>query len=509
MDAPDTSSSGERRHVPRIQFLITSLFLASWLSTPAAGQQPAAPAATPAQRTLPAFTFTEGRTVKVRLQGTDRLPGAQGEARIERKRGRTEIEIRLRDMKSALLFGGDYNTYVLWTVSPEGLVYNSGEFILRGSNSELNASSPLLTFGLFVSAEPHFLVDVPSRFLVLEVVRDSQDAAAPLPVIPYREVDRGYTALRETLANEQQTQGEFRVDRQQAMTAVALAERAEAERHAPQELTQARDALRRTIAAMGRDPEEISVLAHHTVRLAVEARRLALERARQSAIDGEIQDLRSKVVDLERNLQEATQARRAAGLDLERYRDEAAGLKVSLQEAQNQLQQSQREVRRLSWLQSEAETAAEKARREAEEIRTRMQEALGRVAETRESARGLVVNLPDILFDSGRTTLRPEAKEVLSRVTGILLVTPGYRLSIEGHTDSTGSSRLNLELSQKRAQTVYDYLAQAGFDATSMTTEGFGESQPIDSNDTREGRQKNRRVEIVILDANQAVPAPQ
>jgi outer membrane protein OmpA-like peptidoglycan-associated protein len=411
-------------------------------------------------------------------------------------------------MKSALLFGGDYNTYVLWTVSPEGLVHNTGEFILRGRNSELSASSPLLTFGMFVSAEPHFLVDAPSRFLVLEVVREGQDAA-PQRAIPYQEADRGYTALRESLANEQPTQGEFRVDRQQAMTAVALAERAEAERHAPQELAQARDALRRTIAALGRDDEEITVLAHHTVRLAVEARRLAIERAQQTTIDAEIRELRARVADLDRGLKEATQAHRAAGLDVERYRDEAERLKVSLQEAQSQLQQSQREVRRLSYLQAEAETAAEKARREAEEIRARMQEALGRVAETRESARGLVVNLPDILFDSGRTTLRPEAKEVLSRVTGILLVTPGYRLSIEGHTDSTGSDRVNQELSEKRSQAVHDYLAQAGFDAASMATAGFGESQPIASNDTREGRQQNRRVEIVILDPNQTAPAPE
>ena len=446
--------------------------------------------------------------MRLRLQGTDRLPGAQGEARVERKRGRTEISIRLRDMKSALLFGGDYNTYVLWTVSPEGLVHNTGEFILRGSNSQLSGASPLVTFGMFVSAEPHFLVDVPSRFVVLEVVREGQDAA-PQRAIPYQEADRGYTALRESLANEQPTQGEFRVDRQQAMTAVALAERAEAERHAPQELAQARDALRRTIAALGRDDEEITVLAHHTVRLAVEARRLAIERAQQSSIDTDLRELRARVADLEQSLQEATQARRATGLEVERYRDEAERLKVSLQEAQSQLQQSQREVRRLSYLQAEAETAAEKARREAEEIRARMQEALGRVAETRESARGLVVNLPDILFDSGRTTLRSEAKEVLSRVTGILLVTPGYRLSIEGHTDSTGSDRVNQELSEKRSQAVHDYLAQAGFDAASMATAGFGESQPIASNDTREGRQQNRRVEIVILDPNQTAPAPE
>ncbi len=451
-------------------------------------------------RTLPALTSPEGRGVKLNLAGTQRLPGALGEARVERKRGQTEISVKLKDLKPALLFGGDYNTYVLWTVSPEGLVYNAGEFVLQGSSSELNTSTPLITFGMLVTAEPHFLVEAPSPLAVLETKPEGQGLR-----IQYQEFDRGYNLVRQTLANEEPTKGEFRVDREQAMTAVALAERAGAERHAPQEFAQAREALRTTIEALGKgDPEQMTPLAHRTVRLAVEAQRLAGERARQSAIDTELRDLRSRVAELETNLRKTEQARREFSLAAERHRDEAEDLRRQLREARSQLQQAQSETRRLSWLQSEAETAADRARRESEELRARMHDALSRVAETRDTARGLVVNLPDILFDSGKATLRMQAKEVLSRVTGILLVTPGYRLSVEGHTDSVGSPRLNQELSDKRAQAVHDYLAEAGFATEAMTTKGYGESQPIASNDTNTGRQQNRRVEIIIQDVTGA-----
>ncbi len=490
---------------------IPAASLVCWLMVAGAGlaqnvPPPADAASSPVARTIPAVTSPEGRNVKLRFAGTRRLPGAQGEARVERKRGQTEISVKLKDLKPALLFGGDYNTYVLWTVSPEGLVHNAGEFVLRGSDSELNTSTPLITFGMLVTAEPHFLADAPSPIAVLEVAQDT-----PGPRIRYQEFDRGYSIVRQTLVNEQPTRGEFRVDREQAMTAVALAERAGAERHAPQELAAAREALRTAIEALGKgDAQQMTLLAHRTVRLAVEAQRLAGERARQSAIDTEIRDLRSRVAELEQNLQKTEQARREFSLTAERHRDEAEGLRRQLQEAQSQLQQARSETRRLSWLQSEAESAAERAKREAEELRGRMFDALSRVAETRETARGLVVNLPDILFDSGKTTLRMQAKEVLSRVAGILLVTPGYTLSIEGHTDSVGSARFNQELSDKRARSVHDYLAEAGFSPEGMTTKGYGESQPIASNNTNAGRQQNRRVEILIQDVSGAaiVPTP-
>ena len=130
-----------------------------------------------------------------------------------------------------------------------------------------------------------------------------------------------------------------------------------------------------------------------------------------------------------------------------------------------------------------------------------MQEALGRIAETRDSARGLIVNLPEILFDTAKSTLQPQAREVISRIAGILMVQPGLSLKIEGHTDSVGSDEYNTTLSQHRAESVKEYLAQAGVKQEIITTQGLGETTPVADNNTADGRQKNRRVEIIIDDS--------
>lgn len=157
---------------------------------------------------------------------------------------------------------------------------------------------------------------------------------------------------------------------------------------------------------------------------------------------------------------------------------------------------------------SEADAAAERARKEREEAYDRMHQALSKLVETRETARGLILNLPDILFDFNQATLRPETRETLSRIAGILLVSKGYRMSVEGHTDSVGTDEYNQKLSEKRADSVRDYLVKAGLPEPTITTQGFGKTKPLVSNDTAQGRQKNRRVEVVIIDTEKP-PAEQ
>ena len=117
---------------------------------------------------------------------------------------------------------------------------------------------------------------------------------------------------------------------------------------------------------------------------------------------------------------------------------------------------------------------------------------------TRDTARGLVVNLSDVLFDTGKYTLRPLAREKLAKISGIVLAYPDLKLAIEGNTDSVGTDAMNQTLSEKRAGSVMDYLAKENIPAGSMTAQGFGKSQPIASNDTAEGRQQNRRVEMIV-----------
>ena len=453
-----------------------------------------------------AVTYPERTTVQVQFRGTRRLPLARGKATVRGRRGAAEIDIRIERMKPAL-FGGDYNTYVLWTVSPEGVVVNTGEFILRGHRSRLNTSTPLSTFGMFVTAEPHFLVRQPSAFVVLQNVSASLLAGKSVntSVVSYRGFEGEYESERETLTDVPESQGEYRVERQEAMTAMSLAEKAQALRYAPQELAKAQEAIDRMLEAFGRGVKErdLALVARAAIRAAVEAQTRAEERAEQAARDAqtrEMADLRVAKAEAEaaqaKAQQEAAAAQRerTQALEAKAEAQEAARVaQIEQQQAQQMMRRAEMETERLAHLKEEAERYAAAAR-------SRLRNALNQVVETRESARGVVVNLPDILFSSGRSSLRPKAREVLSRLAGILLVMPDFQLSIEGHTDSTGSTAVNQRLSERRAHTIRDYLERAGVAPEKMITMGLGESQPMADNRTPAGRNKNRRVEIVIAE---------
>ncbi len=465
------------------------------------------------------LTYPEGVTLSVKFRGTNRLPQASGEAKIQTKKGATEIEIELDEMKPAYFFGGDYNCYVLWIVSPEGHVDNAGEFILQGNRSKLNVSTPLETFGMFVTAEPHFLVGTPSRFVVLENTRPTEDIA-PLKTaqIEYRGFDGVYQYTQETLVQDPEVKGEVRVELRQARTAVELAERAGAAEFAPQELARAREALSRTGDALearsGR--QVVSELGREAVRLAVEAQKLAEQRAFQAALDGERQANADRAAKLEAGIREAQSEAERQRLQAEqeqlRAQMEAGARAEAQRRAEEAARQAALEAQRAAQAEQQARQAqgdADRAKQERAQLQARLQEALGTVVEIRTTARGLIVSLPDILFDFNRATLRPEAREVLSKLSGILLVTGDTRLSVEGHADSIGTEEYNQGLSERRAQSVREYLVANGLAPELIGAQGFGETQPIASNtkpdgsDDPAGRQKNRRVEIVILDRAQ------
>jgi outer membrane protein OmpA-like peptidoglycan-associated protein len=146
----------------------------------------------------------------------------------------------------------------------------------------------------------------------------------------------------------------------------------------------------------------------------------------------------------------------------------------------------------------QARDAAARADREKAELRDQLRQQLNTILETRESARGLIVNLSDVLFDTGSANLKPGAREKLARVAGVLLSHPELKLQVEGHTDSVGSEDYNQRLSESRADSVRAYLVGQGIASGAVATAGFGESVPVASNDTASGRQQNRRVELVV-----------
>src|SRR5262245_1981716 len=223
-----------------------------------------------------AITGADRASEKVPLRSTDRLPEASGTITVERMGGTTGIEVRLDSMKPAVLFGGDYNTYVLWVVPPGGAAENRGEIILDGSHAVARAETSQSEFAILISAEPHFLVSAPSAFVVLqnEATGSSQIIRQPL-------IEGVYNFSRSSLDNVPKGRGKIHTDVRQAFTAVRLAHRAHASTLAPEEFSQAQRALQETISSWRerRDRTEIAAHARETIRLAVAAQRLAQDRA--------------------------------------------------------------------------------------------------------------------------------------------------------------------------------------------------------------------------------------
>jgi outer membrane protein OmpA-like peptidoglycan-associated protein len=154
----------------------------------------------------------------------------------------------------------------------------------------------------------------------------------------------------------------------------------------------------------------------------------------------------------------------------------------------------------------EEAAAAAQRERAAHELRALLLENFSRVLPTTDTPRGLVIDMGDVLFDTGKSNLRPEGREDLAKISGIVINYPKLRLTIEGHTDSSGNPELNQRLSEQRATAVLDYLIKQGLDRSSLSAQGLGEHNPVTDNSTAEGRQKNRRVEIIVSGAILGAP---
>ncbi|MGH9796430.1 MAG: OmpA family protein [Candidatus Acidiferrales bacterium] len=466
---------------------------------PPAADEPR-PSRTQDSRETLAIAYPEGDEVTVKLRGTHRLPGGKGHAEIERKKGATKIKIKLDKMKAAAEFGGDYNTFVLWTLSPEGQVVNAGEFVLDDDESQLEASTPMRTFAMVVTAEPHFAVKVPSRFVVLENTQPEDDVEElRIVALGFDGAPTRYAYDRETLATAPEPDGDQRTDLQQARTAIAIAVRAGAAQFAMPELERARENLEnaRAAADADRDKDEIRRIAHNAIRQASEAQHLAERRSFQAALAQEREARASEMRALEAELQSATTEAEKAQLlakkrEIELQMQEDARLRT-----EQQLAQSVAEKERLSAeknrLSAESQAEQEKLRAEAARLR-RKQQAEARRAEAtpkidREAAaarlrsavghlaqpvpQGLLITLPDGVFEQAK--LRPEAREVVSRLAGILLASPGFKISIEGLASGQGDTT---QLAQQRAANVHRYFANAGIAENLLTLRKPGDPRP-------------------------------
>jgi len=425
-----------------------------------------------AEVSLVAVQFPEQREVKVSFAATDQAPKARLEAAVTFRGGQGQIEVSFSDMKPAILFGGDVTSYVVWAVGREGKVINLGELPVREPRGEVSLAAGLKEFAILVTAEMHPLVDVPSALVMYTSLPVDERSARNTP-FRLTNLAPPPKAANPSIAAIELAQG-VSPDLQQATRIVELARAADAQTYAADLLAEAEVTLAQTTnlaTASGRRKELVD-FAQRTVTLGSQALR-TVKRVRDA------QELERRIT--------ARQAE-IAGLEAR-----AAAAEASLRQNEARKASLELELQRLT-----AERAA--LQRQQQELGRRLEGALSQVASTRSTARGFIVDLPDILFDSGQATLKPEAQVTIAKLTGILLLMSELNLRIEGHTDSTGREEFNLRLSQQRAETVRAFIAGNGVATARIIARGYGPSRPVADNGTVEGRARNRRVEIVVAE---------
>jgi outer membrane protein OmpA-like peptidoglycan-associated protein len=498
------------------------------------------------ERTTMAINYRHrSGATSIDFRGTPLLPSARGEARVESKQGALEIEAEFEDLQPATRYGAEYLTYVMWAITPEGRPTNLGEVLLNGTKSKLNVTTELQAFGLIVTAEPYFSVSQPSDVVVMEnfarrdTVGKIEEISAKFELLQRGEyVVKAPPAELKPIPLEANTPLEL----YEARNAVRIARWMGANKDAAESFVKAEQLLQQAEAYKARKAgtKPVAMTAREAAQTAEDARLITLkrqeeqrrERERQAAADREAeakaQAARAKAqadedarlraqaeseqrLETERRARaEAQRAAAEAQAELAReraLRDQAAAEQArqaaARAEAERAAAQAQADLERARALNEQAAAeqarqAAARAEREKAELRTTLVQQLNMVLDTRETDRGLVINLSDVLFDSGQYTLRPIAREKLARVSGIVLAHPGLRLQAEGHTDSMGADDFNQLLSEKRALSVRDFLVEQGLPITSLGAHGFGRTMPVASNDTANGRQRNRRVELVV-----------
>ncbi len=438
------------------------------------------------ERSALAIRYEEGKSTDIQMAATSLVPRLKGKAKIRADDGSVAIEIELDNLPPAINVAPGYATYVLWAITPDGHTENLGEFPWRG-DPKMQTTLPVQRFALIVTAEPYGAVARPSPRIVAEGKPKDDEDVATTGAIAYQGDDGKFYG-----GSGPETDSKTPEPVAAARLSVQIARRAGAETFAKGELDQALSALSQMESqykGKAKDEGRWGSFARETQRLAHTARTNAGQRRADAALADE-RKAQAKALD------DARLAVNAAQEAARQERERAIAERLAAERATAEQRAAIAEAERV---------AAEQrlALAEAARAKDQLESSLNSILETRRSARGLVVNIGDVLFDLGQATLRPEARERLSRLSGVLLAYPGpYTLEFEGHTDSTGTDEQNNRLSDARAAAVRDYVVSAGIQGDRVVgTRGFGKLNPVASNDTSEGRQRNRRVEIVINDA--------
>jgi len=458
---------------------------------------------------------------KVDFSGTDLMPQANGQAKVESKKGYIEIEVEFGNLEKPRTFGNEYLTYILWAISPEGRAVNLGE-VLVGDNhrSKLDVTTDLQAFALVVTAEPYYAVRQPSNVVVIEnIIRKDTKGSTEGVDAKYELMERGGYIPTGYKFDPVVLNTNLPLEFFEARNALRIAQSEGAETYASDSYQHAVKLMDQVDAYATRshvDRKPLIAVAREAVQTAEDARAISvkkiadarLEDERQAAADAQAQAL-AQADDATRQKEQALSdterarsARAQAEADAATARNDALDAQAAAAKARADMADSQAaSASALSSAQAQAEQArlaAQQAEADKAAMRTRLSEQLNKILQTRDSARGLIISMSDVLFDTGKYSLKPGAREKLAKVAGILLAYPGLNIEVGGYTDNVGSDAMNQTLSDHRAGSVRDYLVQQGVEATSVSAQGFGNTLPVASNSNSTGRQQNRRVELLV-----------
>jgi len=473
-------------------------------------------AAPPSEVELQVIHFTERHKVEFQMVPSQRVPGSLLTAKVKFEDGQHRIDISYNHMQPAVVFGGDITCYVLWAINREGTYENLGEFWVRPEKrkDKIKYSTGLRNFALMVTAEPYYLVRKPSE-MIITYNGGSRDPRAQSTPLIFRDFGPMPRHDLETLATARY-ESKAPLDILQAERVYEIAGRLGARQYA-QEIYQQADIRLQQAKQMSKSSgskKGTQEFARKSVAASNDAIQIALRRQEAAELEEAINEQLAEMAQMKKRAA-------AAEADARRTREEANRAEAAVRASRLELERMQRDKAVIETEKAALESAMANLRREAQRLQIekstlsreksvlegRLQNALSSVAETRESARGYILNLPDILFDIGKASLKPGARERIAKLAGILLIMQEQNLQVEGHTDSTGTYELNLSLSEDRARSVLNFMAQHGVQRERMRATGYGFDHPVSDNDTAEGRRSNRRVEIILSENELAATA--
>jgi outer membrane protein OmpA-like peptidoglycan-associated protein len=436
----------------------------------------------------------------VDFAGTALLPSADGKAKVRSKRGTMEVEAEFGNLQNPTTFGGEYLTYVLWAISPEGRPVNLGEVLVGDNNrSKLTATTDLQAFALIVTAEPYYAVRQPSNVVVLEnVVRADTKGTTEAVNAKYELMERGGYIPTGYKFDPVVLSASLPLEFYEARNALRIAQSEGAETYAAASYQHAVQ-LMNSADAYAIDKhiarKQLIAVSREAVQTAEDAREIAVKKIDEQRRASERQASSDALASSQAQAADATRMKEQAQFDAAKAQAETTANATASAAAISAAQADAEQARIAA---QNAQQGERRADSDKAAMRAQLSEQLNRILATRDSARGLIVSMSDVLFDTGQYTLKPGAREKLAKVAGILIAYPGLNIEVDGYTDNVGGDEMNQKLSENRAGAVRDYLVEQGVATTSVSAKGFGNTLPVASNDNSAGRQENRRVELVV-----------